>query len=64
MTLKIGVLAIQGDVYENVLSLEESAKDLNLDTNVSIVKTPQQISKLDGLVIPGGESTTIGDLTK
>jgi len=34
--------------------------DLGLDGTVSQVKTPDQISKLDGLIIPGGESTMMG----
>lgn len=63
MTLKIGVLAIQGDVAENVSSLENSITELNQDATVNIVKTPEEIAELDGLIIPGGESTTIGQLS-
>ena len=63
MTLKLGVLAIQGDVAENISSLEDSVKELNQDASVTIVKTPKQIEELDGLVIPGGESTTIGQMS-
>jgi len=37
--------------------------DLGLDGSVSQVKTPDQISKLDGLIIPGGESTMMGQLS-
>ena len=37
--------------------------DLGLDGTVSQVKTPDQISKLDGLIIPGGESTMMGHLS-
>ena len=63
MTLKLGVLAIQGDVAENVSSLEHSITELNQDATVNVVKTPEEISQLDGLIIPGGESTTIGQLS-
>lgn len=63
MTLRLGVLAIQGDVAENLYSLEASAGELNLDATVTAVKTPGEISGLDGLVIPGGESTAIGRLS-
>jgi pyridoxal 5'-phosphate synthase pdxT subunit len=63
MTLKLGVLAIQGDVAENVSSLEHSITELNQDATVNIVKTPEEIAELDGLLIPGGESTTIGQLS-
>ncbi|WP_428325785.1 pyridoxal 5'-phosphate synthase glutaminase subunit PdxT [Nitrosopumilus sp.] len=63
MSAKIGILAIQGDVAENVSSLVASIADLNQDATVHIVKTPEEISAMDGLVIPGGESTTIGQLS-
>ena len=63
MSAKIGILAIQGDVAENVSSLVASIADLNQDATVHVVKTPEEISAMDGLVIPGGESTTIGQLS-
>jgi 5'-phosphate synthase pdxT subunit len=63
MSLTVGVLAIQGDVHENVLSTERAIKELEVDGLVVTVKTSEDISKLDGLIIPGGESTTIGQLS-
>jgi len=63
MTLKVGILAIQGDVQENVLSLVKAATELKIDAEISQVMTSDEISKLDGVVIPGGESTTIGQLS-
>ena len=63
MSLKVGVLAIQGDVQENLLSTKKALEELNLDGNVIDVKTAQDIENLDGLIIPGGESTTIGQLS-
>ncbi len=63
MSTKIGILAVQGDVAENVSSLAASIADLNEDATVKIVKTPEEISEVDGLVIPGGESTTIGQMS-
>ena len=63
MTLNIGVLAIQGDVTENFLSVMASLNELGIDAAVSQVKTAEQISKLDGLIIPGGESTMIGQMS-
>ena len=63
MTLNIGVLAIQGDVTENFLSVMASLSELGIDGAVSQVKTAEQISKLDGLIIPGGESTMIGQMS-
>lgn len=61
--LKIGVLAIQGDVTENILAANTALHDLGLQGTVKSVKTPDEISELDGLIIPGGESTTIGQLS-
>ena len=50
----IGVLALQG-------GFEAHAKSLSrLDVDVREVRTPEDLDGLDGLVIPGGESTTIG----
>ncbi len=63
MSINIGVLAIQGDVQENIISTQKALDDLGIDGSVTNVKTADDISKLDGLIIPGGESTTIGQLS-
>ena len=54
--MKIGVLALQGDFAEHLLLLHQ------LDVEVCEVRLPEQLNSLDGLIIPGGESTTIGKL--
>ena len=54
--MKIGVLALQGDFAEHIAML----KRLKVET--SEVRLPEQLNGLDGLIIPGGESTTIGKL--
>jgi len=56
-------LAIQGDVQENILSTKKALDDLGIDGTVTDVKTAEDVKKLDGLIIPGGESTTIGQLS-
>lgn len=61
--LQIGVLSIQGDVEENIHSTKEALQQLGKDGIVKTVKTPEEISQLDALIIPGGESTTIGQLS-
>jgi len=63
LSLNLGILAIQGDVQENLLATKKALEELNLDGNVIDVKTAQDIETLDGLIIPGGESTTIGQLS-
>jgi pyridoxal 5'-phosphate synthase pdxT subunit len=49
----IGVLAIQGDYAAHAAALTEAGAEPVL------VRTPEELSKLDGLIIPGGESTTM-----
>ncbi len=59
----VGILALQGDVTENFMATMAALHDAGIDATVSQVKTPDQISKLDGLIIPGGESTMMGQLS-
>ena len=54
--MKIGVLALQGDFAEHIAML----KRLKVETTE--VRLPEHLKGLDGLIIPGGESTTIGKL--
>ena len=63
MSLNFGVLSIQGDVLENISSVNAAIDALGIDGTVTAVRTPDEISKVDGLVIPGGESITIGHLS-
>lgn len=51
--LKIGVLGLQGAVREHIRSIEESGAE------GIVVKRTEQLDELDGLIIPGGESTTM-----
>ena len=61
--VNIGVLAVQGDVTENVMATKMAIEDLGIEGSVNEVKTPEQIAQLDALIIPGGESTVIGTLS-
>ncbi|MDE2821245.1 MAG: pyridoxal 5'-phosphate synthase glutaminase subunit PdxT [Chloroflexota bacterium] len=54
--MKIGVLALQGAFIEHIKMLRQ------LDVDAVEVRLPQHLEGLDGLIIPGGESTTIGKL--
>jgi 5'-phosphate synthase pdxT subunit len=58
----IGVLAVQGDVSEHVSAVEKVFGKLKIRGTVIEVKTAEEISKIDALIIPGGESTAIGKL--
>lgn len=61
--VNIGVLAVQGDVAENVVATRMALEELGVKGIVTEVKNPEQIDELDGLIIPGGESTVIGILS-
>lgn len=54
--MKIGVLALQGDFSEHIQILRR------LGAEALEVRLPEDLEGLDGLIIPGGESTTIGKL--
>ena len=56
MTGKVGVLALQGDVREHVQALAE------LGAHAVEVRVPEDLTAVDALVLPGGESTTIAKL--
>lgn len=56
------MLGIQGDIEENVLSTEETLKQQNLRGTVESVRYSESIEEIDGLILPGGESTVIGNL--
>jgi 5'-phosphate synthase pdxT subunit len=58
VSLTVGVLAVQGDFAEHAAMLRRA------DPSVTVreVRTPKDLVGLDGLIVPGGESTTIGKL--
>lgn len=68
--MKVGVLDIQGSVAEHVLALESAAAaspEMSggaADFEIVCVKKPEDLEGMAGLIIPGGESTTIGKLMK
>ena len=49
----IGVLALQGDVREHVRALQAAG------ARATLVRRPDEVESVDGLIIPGGESTTL-----
>jgi 5'-phosphate synthase pdxT subunit len=56
--MKVGVLALQGAVAEHIRSIESCGAE------GVVVKRTEQLDELHGLIIPGGESTTIGKLMR
>ncbi|SFS04970.1 5'-phosphate synthase pdxT subunit [Microbacterium sp. cf046] len=55
---RVGVLALQGDVREHARVLSD------LGADVDLVRRPSELSAVDGLVIPGGESSVIDKLSR
>lgn len=58
--LLVGVLALQGDVEENIKATTDALREMNLKGKVISVRYPDEILKVEGLIIPGGESTVMG----
>ncbi len=56
MTINVGVLALQGAVREHIYMIKRC------NTNGIAIKKPEELSQVDALIIPGGESTAIGKL--
>jgi 5'-phosphate synthase pdxT subunit len=54
--VKIGVVGLQGDVREHISALGSAG------ATAVVVKHPEQLADVDGAILPGGESTTIGKL--
>jgi 5'-phosphate synthase pdxT subunit len=58
--LLIGVLGLQGDIEENIKAATNALAEMNQIGKVISVRYPEEIMKIDGLIIPGGESTVMG----
>lgn len=56
--MRVGVLALQGAVTEHIVSMQKAGAD------ALPIKQVEQLQEIDGLIIPGGESTTIGKLMR
>jgi len=62
--MRVGILALQGDVSEHRVAMENAIENLGISGEVIEVKKKDEIENLNALIIPGGESTTIGKLTR
>jgi len=68
--MRLGVMALQGAVSEHLEAFSLALERLGQSGEVSSIRSPDQLKDLDGLALPGGESTTIarllraGDLVK
>lgn len=62
LPLRIGVIAIQGDVSEHISALEMAGRVRDIPVEAIAVRRGSDMSGISGLIIPGGESTTISRL--
>lgn len=60
--MKIGVIGLQGAVHEQIEATKRAMLESGIQGEVFWVSRPRQANELDGIIIPGGESTTIGKL--
>lgn len=64
----VGVLALQGAFYEHLVLLKQAASSAksvpNLKWMFIEVRNPEELSRCDALIIPGGESTTMALVAK
>jgi pyridoxal 5'-phosphate synthase pdxT subunit len=55
----VGVLSIQGAVSEHIAITRKALQDAGIEGDVILVRQPADIARIDALILPGGESTTI-----
>ena len=60
--INIGILALQGDIEENIVATRDAMSTLSLNAYTTPVRYQKELESVDGLIIPGGESTVIGNL--
>lgn len=56
-SVTIGVLGFQGDIEENLAATKQALHEMQIDGIVEPVRYPEEVEKVDGLILPGGEST-------
>lgn len=60
--MRIGVIAIQGNVEEHVNAMKRALKDANYEAELIKIKHKGIVPTCDAIILPGGESTTLGRL--
>jgi 5'-phosphate synthase pdxT subunit len=60
--MRIAVVGVQGDVEEHVIATKKALKKLGINGEVLATRKAGVVAKSDGVIIPGGESTTISRL--
>lgn len=62
--MRIGVLGLQGAFTEHVEALQGALRKAGIDGSVATIRHRDELARIDGLVMPGGESTTISKLLR
>ena len=60
--MQLGVVGVQGAVSEHVHAAQEALRAAKLAGKVTVLRTAEQLQSCDGVLLPGGESTTISKL--
>lgn len=60
--MKVGVIGLQGAVSEHIDAIKRAMHNLDVQGEAIWVDRPKHLEGVDGIIIPGGESTTIGKL--
>ncbi|MEO9294030.1 MAG: pyridoxal 5'-phosphate synthase glutaminase subunit PdxT [Nitrososphaera sp.] len=60
--ITIGVMGFQGDIEENVAAARQALDEMKVAGKVELVRYPQEMERIDGLILPGGESTVQSSL--
>ncbi|MGA1822699.1 MAG: pyridoxal 5'-phosphate synthase glutaminase subunit PdxT [Thermoplasmatota archaeon] len=60
--IRIGVVGLQGDVEEHITSFDRAFREFGIKGTSKWARRPVDMEDMDGIVIPGGESTTISKL--
>ncbi|MFQ6051886.1 MAG: pyridoxal 5'-phosphate synthase glutaminase subunit PdxT [Candidatus Hydrothermarchaeota archaeon] len=60
--MNIGILALQGDISEHAEIMRRACEELEITPKIIPVKNKDHLQDIDRIILPGGESTTIGKL--
>ena len=60
--VNIGIIGVQGTILEHANTIKRLFSETNTDGEIFIIRDKNQLEKVDGLIIPGGETTTISKI--
>ena len=60
--ITIGILGLQGDIEENMIAAKDALEHMKVRGGIKAVRYSEEFEKVDGLILPGGESTVMSNL--